>query len=62
VRLGYDTLELSVAGPPETMDDALSVAAKHLSFCPDNIFQGAGSVEAYAEQILGRETWGFWWD
>jgi Domain of unknown function (DUF4253) len=67
VRVGADTLELSVAAPPVTTEHALRVAAEHNAFCPDNINQNSADFSrntliAYAEQILGKNSWGFWWD
>ncbi|MFC8846356.1 MULTISPECIES: DUF4253 domain-containing protein [unclassified Micromonospora] len=62
VGVGFDTLQLSVAAPPTTPGHALRVAAEHLAFCPDNIWQGSGSLAAYAEEIRGAQNWAFWWD
>ncbi len=62
VRLGFNTLEVSVAAPPRDLEHAVHVAAEHWAFCPDNIWQGPGDLTGYAEQIIGRMTWSFWWD
>ena len=62
VVVGFDTLQLSVAAPPTTEDAALRVAAEHFAFCPDLVWQGAESLEAYAAAIIDRPTWWFWWD
>ncbi|GAA4926758.1 DUF4253 domain-containing protein [Actinoplanes utahensis] len=62
VAVGFDTLYVSVAAPPTGEEHARAVAAEHLAFCPDNIWQGAGSMDAYVEQILGAPGWTFWWD
>ncbi|MFI1097926.1 DUF4253 domain-containing protein [Streptomyces sp. NPDC020917] len=62
VGVGFDTLRLSVAAPPATADAALAVAAEHLAFCPDNIWQGVGSVADYAEMLVDEDEWYFWWD
>lgn len=62
VGLGFNTMELSVAAPPATPAHALHVAAEHWAFCPDSIFQGPGTLEEYAEQIVGQYYWSFWWD
>jgi Domain of unknown function (DUF4253) len=67
VRVGFDILELSVAAPPRTTEHALRVAAEHYAFCPDNIGQRSAdfsqnTLAAYAEQIRGKNSWGFWWD
>ncbi|GAA5042949.1 hypothetical protein HNP84_002069 [Thermocatellispora tengchongensis] len=62
VGIGFNTLELSVAAPPVTPEHALHVAAEHWAFCPDSIIQGPGTLIGYAEQIMGRNAWSFWWD
>ncbi|MER5332528.1 DUF4253 domain-containing protein [Micromonospora sp. NPDC002717] len=62
VGVGFDTLHLSVAAPPTSIEHACQVAAEHFAFCPDNIWQGAGTLTAYAEGILGAHSWSFWWD
>ncbi|MER7894550.1 DUF4253 domain-containing protein [Micromonospora sp. NPDC094482] len=61
---GYATLFLSVAAPPQEFDEALRVAAEHFAFCPDNIWQGPRpcTLAAYAERLIGANSWGFWWD
>ncbi|WP_030868515.1 DUF4253 domain-containing protein [Streptomyces sp. NRRL F-2747] len=63
VALGFDEVHLSVAAPLPTTVAALPVAAEHFAFCPDNVWQGSGSVRAYAEEaVAGSEHWAFWWD
>jgi hypothetical protein len=62
VHVGFDTLDLSVAAPPATRDQALHVAAEHFAFCPDMIWQGGDTLTAYAEQLIGLNCWSFWWD
>ncbi|TCN44053.1 uncharacterized protein DUF4253 [Kribbella orskensis] len=62
VRVGFDTMDLSVAAPPVTPEHAVQVAAEHVVFCPDNVEQGPGNLLEYAETIQGRNTWSFWWD
>ncbi|WP_405440468.1 DUF4253 domain-containing protein [Streptomyces avidinii] len=63
VALGFDELHLSVAAPPRTVVRALPVAAEHFALAPDNIWQGSGSIRAYADEaVTGSNHWGFWWD
>ncbi|WP_353940171.1 DUF4253 domain-containing protein [Streptomyces sp. HUAS MG91] len=64
VAVGIDTLHLSIAAPPTNTQDALLVAAEHFAFCPDNIWQGFHpcTLAAYAERIVGMNSWNFWWD
>ncbi|MFF3085372.1 DUF4253 domain-containing protein [Streptomyces nojiriensis] len=63
VALSHARLDLSVAAPPRSPDEALAVAAEHFAFCPDNVLQGYESIRLYAEQALpGNAHWTFWWD
>jgi hypothetical protein len=62
VRMGFDTLSLSVAAPPTTMEHARHIAAEHHAFCPDTIWQGEATFEEYATGLLGSAHWSFWWD
>lgn len=63
VALGFDTLTVSVAAPPRTVEEARAVAVEHYAFCPDNVDQGCGSLEEYAaKEVLGSPQWSFWWD
>ncbi|MBU2664889.1 DUF4253 domain-containing protein [Actinoplanes bogorensis] len=62
IGAGFADLYVSVAAPPVDHADALRVAAEHFAFCPDNIWQGAGSLTAYAEQLTDAPIWTFWWD
>ncbi|WP_428963635.1 DUF4253 domain-containing protein [Micromonospora fluostatini] len=62
VGVGFDTLHLSVAAPPTSIEHARRVAAEHFAFCPDNVWQGAGTLQKYAEQVVGVPSWWFWWD
>ncbi|GHH20494.1 hypothetical protein GCM10018780_66980 [Streptomyces lanatus] len=64
VTLGFDTLLVSVGNPPTTLAEAEALAAEHLAFCPDNLWQSSDStIAAYAEnQLLNQPAWYFWWD
>ncbi|MFF4815624.1 DUF4253 domain-containing protein [Kitasatospora sp. NPDC001309] len=62
VEVGFDTLHLSVPVPPATVAEALPLAAEHAAFCPDQVHQGAGTLTAYAEQLVDSHQWSFWWD
>ncbi|MEV6680475.1 DUF4253 domain-containing protein [Streptomyces erythrochromogenes] len=63
VGLGFSTLHLSVAAPPNGLDEALTVAAEHFAFCPDTIWQGARpTLAAHAEHLIDLNCWEFWWD
>lgn len=61
--LGFDTMTVSVAAPPLTIEHALGIAAEHFAFCPDNVWQGEHETLAeYAEALVGSDSWFFWWD
>ncbi|MBO1419112.1 DUF4253 domain-containing protein [Streptomyces sp. FH025] len=62
VEVGFATLQLSVPTPPATLAEALPLAAEHVAFCPDQVYQGAGTLTAYAERLVGSHHWYFWWD
>ncbi|QNP70961.1 DUF4253 domain-containing protein [Streptomyces roseirectus] len=62
VALGFATLAVSVAAPPTTQSEAEAIAAEHYAFCPDNIAQGPGTIEAYAKELIDAHAWHFWWD
>ena len=62
VGVGFDTVSLAVERPPSDRATAAGIAAEHFAICPDCIWQGAGSIEAYADQLLGARTWQLWWD
>lgn len=62
VEIGFDTLTLTVGIPPPDVKTALALAAEHFALCPDNIFQGSETLEAYAKYLIGSRTWTFWWD
>ena len=64
VAAGFDDIRLSVAAPPQTVDEALRVAAEHFAFCPDNVLQESEppTLAVYADQLVGASSWTFWWD
>ncbi|WP_407917141.1 DUF4253 domain-containing protein [Kitasatospora sp. NE20-6] len=62
VKVGFDTLHLSVAAPPTDLDEALLVAAEHVALCPDIVFQGTESLTDYAQELIDEDCWSFWWD
>lgn len=62
IRVGFDSLVLSVAAPPTTIAAARHVAAEHLAFCPENVEDVNGAFAAYAEKLVGVQHWSFWWD
>jgi hypothetical protein len=62
VKVGFDTLYLSVAAPPTTIEQARRLTAEHHAFSPDALWQGGVTFEEYAEGLIGSTAWSFWWD
>jgi hypothetical protein len=72
VEVGFATLLVSVAAPPNTYEEAVAIAAEHHAFCPDGIdrspWPGASldpsgpSLRGYAQALIGATEWHFWWD
>ncbi|HZQ50135.1 MAG TPA: DUF4253 domain-containing protein [Candidatus Dormibacteraeota bacterium] len=62
VEIGFDTLRLTVGNPPADQDTALALAAEHFAFCPDNVWQGAGTIKKYGQALVRNRVWDFWWD
>lgn len=62
VGLGSDTMILAVARPALDRPSATRIAAEHMAFCPDNVWQGVGTVREYADLLVGAKQWWFWWD
>lgn len=66
--VGPDTLLLSVARPPRSVEDCMSVAAEHYAFCPDQadpqieLRDTPVPLSEYAASIRGATLWRFWWD
>ncbi|WP_067818696.1 DUF4253 domain-containing protein [Actinomadura kijaniata] len=63
VMAGPDTLDLSVAAPPRTLEHARRVAAEHLAFRPD--YFDLDDLDHYAEELVDDAYWAFlwnWWD
>ncbi|RFA21036.1 DUF4253 domain-containing protein [Subtercola boreus] len=57
------SLELVVARPPTTVEDARLLAREHFHFCRyDSQFHGTGGIGPYVRQLVGSHSWSFWWD
>lgn len=56
--LGINTLALTVARPPESLEEARLVAAEHFAFRK----AATGDFEEYAKSLIHGQTWFFWWD
>jgi hypothetical protein len=62
VGVGFNTITVAVDNPPATFHAAQVIAAEHFAACSDNVYQGSGSIEAYAEELVAARSWSFWWD
>lgn len=60
VTLSRDTMELTVADPPE--GDTLELAREHFVYCPDVVFQDTGSIDVLAEYLKRCRIWHFCWN
>ena len=56
--LGFDTLILSIATPPSTVDETVAVAWQHYLYCS----RDRECSELQARSIFEAPTWFFWWD
>jgi hypothetical protein len=61
VKTGRNTLVLSVAAPPVVDEHAVQVAAEHWVFCPMAVQRQDATLETYAHDIEGKNSWVFRW-
>lgn len=57
-----DTIEFSVARPPETIEQARILAHQQYMYCADIVDQGVETEENLAHTLLNADNWFFWWD
>lgn len=57
-----DRMDVWVPRPPESRDQALSVAKEIYQYCPDIVDQGTGTLAALAATMVTTHWWNFWWD
>ncbi len=62
VAATFDVVECRVPRPPADRDAALALAEAQYLYCPDLVWQGAGSIAALAGGLLNGSSWYFWWD
>ena len=62
VGLSFDVLTFAVARPARNLAEAIAIAAEHTAICPDNVWQGAGTLRDYARGLVQARAWTFWWD
>jgi len=62
VCITSDVIEMTVARPPKTKEDALALAKEQFLYCADIVHQGTESIEVLAATLLNAPAWFFWWD
>jgi hypothetical protein len=62
VGIAGDVVELQVARPPQTQEDALRLAKQQFLYCQDIVVQGTETLQGLAAALLGGTVWFFWWD
>jgi predicted DNA-binding WGR domain protein len=55
-------LEMKVANPPRTKEEALKLAREQCIYCPDIVDQGTNTIARLAAELLNSPHWFFWWD
>ncbi|MCZ2804889.1 DUF4253 domain-containing protein [Modestobacter sp. VKM Ac-2983] len=61
--LDFATLTLLVRHPPQTVEQALPLAAEIAAFCPDEVRQGTyDSLRQLSGALVGRPYWRLWFD
>jgi len=58
----HDVLELRIARPIDDPVVAKRVALQHFAYASEVVTQGAGTLRLRAQELLGAESWTFWWD
>ena len=58
----HDVWELYVENPPNTQEEAESLAWEQYGFCSDIVWQGIGTVNGLAGTLIHSSVWYFWWD
>lgn len=58
--ISHDTLEFLC--DPLEIQGAMETAVEHFAVCPDNVYQGVGTVAALADSLTKSTVWWFWWD
>ncbi|HZV01028.1 MAG TPA: DUF4253 domain-containing protein [Planctomycetota bacterium] len=57
-----DTMEVEVARPPKTAEEAKRLAREHYAFCDGIVRHGNGTTADLARQLAGARRWLFWWN
>jgi hypothetical protein len=57
-----DVIELEVARPPASRDEAMALARQQFDYCEDLVSQGFGTLSKLAADVHAGSPWRFWWD
>ncbi len=60
--MSADVIEMRVARPPTTREDAMALANEQYAYCEDIVHQGVESLSNLAATLLNGTVWFFWWD
>ena len=61
VTLDSDTVEFTVADPPEEPAEAWELALEHYAVAPDLVWRGTESLPLLASSLEEAPTWVLWW-
>lgn len=62
VTMSGAVVEAAVQRSPRDQSAALQLAWEQFAYCPDNVTQGTGTIEALGATLLAGSVWYFWWD
>ena len=62
IAITSNTLVCHVGKPIKTHDAALHLAREQTAYCSNIVFQGVGTLNQLAANLVGSTYWHFWWD
>jgi hypothetical protein len=62
LEVGFADIRLLVARPPQTLEEALPIAAEHFAFSDEAGRCGLRGVTEIAPALVNNPFWDFWWD
>jgi hypothetical protein len=62
LEVGFADIRLLVARPPQTLEEALPIAAEHFVFSDEAGRCGLSDVPKIAAALVSNPFWDFWWD
>jgi hypothetical protein len=62
VVMTRDILEFAVSRPPQTREEAITLAYEQYGYCADIVDQGTETISNLAATLLNSKVWYFWWD